>query len=410
MISVAEAKHIIEQELPPRRAISKRLTDAFGEVLAEDILAPVPSPRFVNSSMDGVAVRWTDIAPAANNTLEIIGESQAGKPFVGEIHDGTAVRISTGAIVPNGYDTIIPVEDLEWPAQAESVRILNAGQAGQYVRLVGDEYKAGDVVLPQGAVLSPARIALAAQLGIREVQVVHAPTVAVLSTGTELVPFDESPNEAEGQIRDSNSVMLQAAIVDSGGVQVMNERVEDNAEKIRICLEQAAAQADIIFTIGGASVGPHDLIKAAAEAIGFERLFWRIRQKPGKPLYFAKNARTGQLMFGLPGNPVSVLMCYLQYVHPVIQYLSGRTFAWKQVQGRLSRELVNTHKRTEFLRVKLKYDDAEVGQMDIPIPTVYPLAKQESYMITSVTEADGFIFLDIDAEISAGALVDVFLF
>ncbi len=407
MISVAEAKQIIQQNLPLRRTINRPLADTFGKIVAADILAHTPSPHFVNSSMDGFAVRWTDVDDAsAENlvSLTIIGESQAGAPFLGSLTKSSAVRINTGAIVPDGCDTVIPIEDCEVSTDGMVVNLRAVPQKGQHVRLVADEYDAGAVLIRAGTVLSPARIALLAQIGIVEVRIFKPPTVAVISTGTELVAYNKTPNELAGQIRDSNSVMLQAAIQESGGELVMSKRIEDDPEKIRKGIEQAAAIADIIFTIGGASVGPHDLIKSASQTIGFDQLFWRIRQKPGKPFYCAKKHESGQLLFGLPGNPVSVLMCYLQYVHPVLQYLSGRTFEWNVVYGRLSHELVNTQKRAEFLRVKLQTAEGDA------LSTIVPLAKQESYMLTSVTEADGFIFVEVDAEIHEGTVVPVFLF
>jgi molybdopterin molybdotransferase len=285
-------------------------------------------------------------------------------------------------------------------------------------------------VLKQGIELRPAHIALAAQLGLQTLSVFDAPRVALLATGSEilsvvqdhhadphptlsqrekaflrpLLPLGEGRGEGldMGKIYDANTPMLQAAVRDAGAKVILMHHIEDTLESTIHELSEAMQIADIICTTGGVSVGEHDFVKQAAQTLGFETIFWRVRQKPGKPLFFAKRGNT--LLFGLPGNPVSTLMCFLQYVQPVIASMLGRKHLWKTLEARMSTALMNTGGRAEFVRVQLDF-----SQKNQP-PTAIPLAKQESFMLTSLTEADGFVFLDIDAEIYNDAMVEVMLF
>jgi molybdopterin molybdotransferase len=402
MISVSEAKRLVQAHIPARKSIATSLTEAHGYTLAEDILAHEPSPRFTNSAMDGVAVRFVEDATA----YKLIGESAAGSPFLQEVRNAEAVRISTGAVLPDGADTVIPVEDIE--ILGENIVIKKPVRKGQWVRVQGAEYLQSACVLRSGTVLRPAHIALAAQLGYVELPVFAAPKMALIATGREIVSAAKSPEHSlnAGQIYDANTPMLQAAIIASGGECTFVKSVGDTLEATIDAISEAMLQADIICTTGGVSVGEHDFIKQAAQTLGFETIFWRVRQKPGKPLFFAKHSteQGTTLLFGLPGNPVSTLMCFIHYVQPVIASLLGRDWHWQTVQARASTQLANTHGRAEFLRVQLVFTP------DSTVPTAVPLDKQDSFMLTSLTEADGFIFLDIDAEIYAGAPIEVLLF
>jgi molybdopterin molybdotransferase len=438
MITVKEAKELVRLHTPEPRirlcSLSAASTGARGgvlaKVLAQDVLATEPSPRFTNSAMDGVAVRF-----AADRTeYTIIGESAAGKPFAGVVQAGEGVRISTGAALPQGADTVIPREEYDVSGAATIILKKNSdsnsqsnlpatpvfAKVAQWVRHAGSEYAAGACVLKQGTVLRPAHIALAAQLGLQELPVFDAPRVALLATGSELLQRSADTQESNESnelselseqrftIFDANTPMLQAAVRDAGGEVVLARHVEDRLEATIDALSEALHLSDIICTTGGVSVGEYDFVRTAAETLGFETIFWRVRQKPGKPLLFAKRGST--LLFGLPGNPVSTLMCFLHYVQPVMASMLGRASLsrWRTVTARMSTALVSAGGRAEFVRVRLEAAP-EPSDSSSALVAV-PLAKQESFMLTSLTEADGFVFLDIDAEMYEGALVDVMLF
>lgn len=400
MITIKEAREIIRQNLPPRQIEKIDLAEAPGQVLAKDVFAREPSPRYTNSAMDGFAVRWEDVQAVAVSgpaTLTIVGESQAGIPYAGELQGGEAVRISTGGMLCRGADTVVPIEEAEITAQ--TLKVLKADHHRQHLRSEGEEFNAGDLLLSQHTRLEPPSIALLASQGITEVPVFQKPGVSIIVTGSELVPYTAAVKP--WQIRDSNGIMLRSAVRKSGGEITLNAHVDDSYEKTAAAVEQAKVQSDIILFSGGVSVGPHDLVKKAARECGFETQFWRVNQKPGKPLFFARNGNT--LFFGLPGNPVSAYMCYLYYVHPVLQYLQGKEYAHRAIQGRVSSVICNTTSRAQLFRVSLEQTPGR-------LPLVHPVARQGSHMLTSLTGADGFINLDVNGELKEGDIVEVIPF
>jgi molybdopterin molybdotransferase len=400
MITIQEARDIVKKNLPNPHIEKMDLAQAPEKVLAEDVFAREPSPCFTNSAMDGFAVRWEDVKDAAESrpaTLQIVGESQAGVPYAAELQAGQAVRISTGGMLCRGADSIIPVEETE--VAGKSLRVLKADKLAQHVRYEGEEFKPGDLLLRRGTPLNPPQIALLASQGIHPVPVYAAPGTAVIITGTELASYDADLQP--GQIRDSNGIMLRSAIRKSGGEMKFSAQVGDHYDATVNAVQEAAEQADIILFSGGVSVGPHDLVKKAAQECGFETLFWQVKQKPGKPLFFAY--RGNKLFFGLPGNPVSAYMCYLYYVQPVLQYLQGKEYAHKTVRGTVAAPIHNKINRPQFFRVSL---ESVPGQF----PLVRPIAKQGSHMLTSLTAADGFIHLEVNASLGQGETIEVIPF
>lgn len=396
MISIAEALRIIQNNIPQAFAVDSPLADAPGRYLAEDILAPEPSPRYTNSAMDGYAVRWHDVSRATENApaiLRIIGESQAGHPYSGRVGSGDAIRISTGATLPEGADTIVRVEDTE--EINETVRIKTVRKQGQDLRRRGEEFEAGALLLQKRTKLSAPQMALLASVGISSVKVFKPCEVAVLVTGSELVSAGEAI--ADHQIRDSNMVMLTSAIHETGGKVGHCARVPDERQATEKAIERA--EADIILCTGGVSVGRHDHVKDAAEANGFEPLFWRIQQKPGKPLYFARKDKT--LLFGLPGNPVSAFMCFAHYVRPVITAVNGLPFGWPTVSGETAAAITNPGKRTNMIRVQLTWKP-NGGHC------ITHAEKQGSHMLTSLADADGYIILEPGQTLASGARCDVY--
>lgn len=399
MISVHEATTFIQEHTPTPHSAPQDLSEAVGRALAHDYHASEDSPRFTNSAMDGFAVRFADIQ--ADTRLHITDESSAGNEAQNALAVGAAIRISTGALLPSGADTVVPVEDCL--VEGNTITIEKLPKQGQFVRKQASEYAVGAPILRKGDVLTPARIALAAQHGLARVDVFTPPHVALLSTGNELVNVDETPTGT--QIRNANVPMLAAALRQTSANLVFTSHAQDDFEQVRAALDKAASAADVVVTTGGASVGEYDFIKQAAQALGFETIFWRVRQKPGKPMFFAKRIVEGRttLLFGLPGNPVSTLMTFLYYVQPTLAQMMGKSAVERSTQATMSADLANMHGRAEFVRVRL-----EKGEEGFPVAV--PLPKQDSNMLTSMTDADGFVFLDVDAEVQAGSRVQVVLF
>jgi len=395
IISIEEALHILRQNIPKRIENEYPIHESLGKYLAEDIEAPEPSPRFDNSAMDGFAVRWEDVArvkEGAVTELKIIGESQAGSEFEGEVGVSEAIRISTGALLANGCDTVIRVEDTE--EDGNRVRIKKVRKQGQDVRYRGEEFQPGDALLHKGTRIAAPQAALLAAVGIDAVTAYKPCDVVILSTGSELVSTGQSIGKH--QIRDSNMIMLEAAVSDAGAIVKESILVHDDEEATVDAI--AGSGVDVILCTGGISVGRHDHVKEAALKNGYTPLFWRIRQKPGKPLFFARKENT--LLFGLPGNPVSAFMCFTHYVKPLLANLNGLTFGWPTISGEAGTDIVNSGTRTNMIRVCLEW--RQHGGYRIT-----DAARQGSHMLTSLSESDGYIILEPGQVLARGERIDV---
>jgi molybdopterin molybdotransferase len=403
MISIQEALQILEENLPDPRIDTVDLEEAHGRYLAEAISAPEPSPRYTNSAMDGYAVRWPDVMAASQETpvmLKVIGESRAGLPFAGEVKAQEAVHISTGAMLPTGADTVVRVEDTRKPTDA-AVEILAVRFQGQDVRYEGEEFSCGDELLCAGTKLSARQLAILATVGHHQVKVFAPPRVSILITGSELASSEATEIKSH-QIRDSNSIMLQSVLQEAGAPVHSYSNVEDELQATIDAISKAFNQGvDFILCSGGISVGDHDHVKEAAEAVGFKELFWRIRQKPGKPLFAAQKDST--YLFGLPGNPVSAYMCFVHYIRPLLFTIRGRGMTWKTITAMAGGEIANTGKRTNFIRVKI---DKQDGQL----PRITDIKKQGSHMLSSIVNADGYIIVEPGTAVNPGEAVNAFLF
>lgn len=400
MISITEATEIIRGNQIPAIATSTDLSNAQGRVLAKEILSPEPLPRFTNSAMDGFAIGWSDIEQAEQGpsiTFTVIGESRAGAPFGSEVGPGEAVRINTGAMMPDGADRIVAVEDVT--EEAGSISIASSLEHRQYIRFEGEEVMPGDVLLGQGNMITPPALGFLTSAGVESVTIYEKPEVAVLVTGNELV--DSGEDIQPWQIRDSNRVMLSTSVLLAGGEVTFAGRCGDSFEETRNSIRKASEAARIILVSGGVSVGPHDLVKEAAEEEGFKRLFWKVRQKPGKPLFFSRREDT--LLFGLPGNPVSAIICYIYYIDPLLRELTGREYKWRMVAGNAGERIENSGDRTLFIRTQ--HSRNEGGSL-----TVKPLKKQGSHMLSSMTMADGFLLLESGEAVEIGEEVAIHLF
>ncbi len=403
MISIQEALQILQKSLPEAGVETVDLAEAHGRYLAETVAAPEPSPRYTNSAMDGYALRWSDVRKASEDnpvTLKIAGESRAGLPFDKEVITNEAVCISTGAMLPRGADTVVRIEDTR-RVDETTVTILSVRCEGQDVRHEGEEFCFGDELLSSGTKLSARQLALLASVGHQQVKVFAPRRIAILVTGSELASAAEKEIKSY-QMRDSNSMMLKTALEEAGAAVVSCLNVADELQTTIEAISLAFSQGvDFILCSGGISVGDHDYVKEAAAKVGFNELFWRIRQKPGKPLYAAQKA--GTYLFGLPGNPVSAYMCFTHYIRPLLYVVKGKGMTWNTITAMADRDITNKGKRTNFIRVKLAHRQGD-------LPQIIDIKKQGSHMLSSIVHADGYIILAPDARIQSGQKVNVFLF
>jgi molybdopterin molybdotransferase len=325
--------------------------EAVGRVLAEDMSAPAELPAFATSAVDGFAVRAAD----AGETLRMIGESAAGRPFAGGVERGTAARILTGGVLPAGADTVVMIEDVRLAGDA--VTVPKDLRAGSNFHPPGADVKAGELVLSAGKQLGAPELGLAAALGFAEVEVRRRPRVALLSTGDELVEVGKKLGP--GQITDSNRWALLGALREAGvDVRILGIG-PDEPQALRRLVVDALDAADVLVTSGGVSVGMHDLVKPLLESLGTVHV-GRVKLKPGKPFTFA-TLPDGKLAFGLPGFPVSSLVTFEVFVRPALRKMQG--FARLQrptLPVRLGYDARATADRTEFQRVTLRRDGAEL--------------------------------------------------
>lgn len=400
MITVDEAIQQIRSHVPllPSEEIS--IQDALGRVVSEDITAISPSPSFTNSAMDGFAVRWEDVQHTSEDTpavLKIVGEAQAGIPFTNSLHSGEAVQISTGAMLPEGADTVVPVEECQ--IQGDTVKILKVSSKGKHVRLEGEEFKSGALIISRRTKLGPEQLALLASQGISKVRVFRKPGVLLFTTGTELQHFS-TQNIQKHQIRDSNSIMLMALVREAGGEIIAHQHIVDDLNRTISTVKQMEEQADILLFTGGVSVGPHDHVRDAAKELGYQQVFWKIRQKPGKPFFFA--VKNNKLWFGLPGNPVSAFMGFVHYIFPVVQYMSGGSFHWPTIEAYLQSDIKMKGNRIHFKRVKLYHSEKKI--------LAEILQQQGSHMLTSVSDAHGYLVLSPEQVYEKHQKIKVYLY
>jgi molybdopterin molybdotransferase len=402
MISVEQALAILHDNIPDPVEKYVPLGQAYGCRLSEDIFAQEPSPRYTNSAMDGFAVRWEDCSKATEDNpveLEIMGESQAGVPFLGQLTSGGAIRISTGAMLPDGADSVVRVEDTKENGKVVEIHAVRA--PGQDVRHQGEEFQEGELLFPRTTCLQARELALLAAVGQHRVNVFMPPAVSLLITGTELAKYDDEDIKPH-QIRDSNTIMLESAIRDSGAVLRCSNHIEDSLPDTVEAISEAAREQDsVILCSGGVSVGRHDHVKDAAREVGFQELFWKIRQKPGKPLFVGR--KNNILLFGLPGNPVSAYMCFRNYVRPVLAELQGTQSLNHAITAKATETIKNVGSRTNFIRVVIENKPNKIAR-------ITEVTHQGSHMLSSIVHADGYIVLKPGETLEPCDLIEVFLF
>lgn len=385
MLTIKAAREIVREHTPAPLIKERRLIEARGLYLAERVRAPEQLPGVDNSAMDGYAVALPENASADTPIkLEIIGESRAGIPWKETLTAGTAIQISTGAPLPDGTDRVIPVEDTT--REDDQVWLKTIGREHDHIRVAGREVQAGDVIAEERVKLTPPVVAWLAGFGIDRVKVFAPPRVSLITTGDELVEIHVEQTLEPGQVRNTNRIFLESLLAEEGLEPAYCRHVPDVLEATIKALDEAGRVSDLVVTVGGVSVGPHDHVKAAAEQVGFRPHFWKVAQKPGKPLYFATRDRT--LLFGLPGNPVSVVMTSLVYVYPTLKCLLGapdpelRTLA-----GRFDQPVENLNSgRAKLLLVSITNYHHHTAQLQ-------PGGPQQSHMLSTVTNSDGFIIV-----------------
>ncbi len=359
MIAPEEALRLVLENARSLPARTLPPADACGLVLAEPVLADRDYPPFARAMMDGFAVRLAD----AGRTARIVAEIAAGQVFSVELSDGQAAEIMTGAPCPPGTQAVV-AKELARKAN-DRVQLPARIVAGQDIAPQGSECRAGELVLRPGQIVTPLAVAAMASFGMTTVRVTPRPAVAVITTGAELTAPGQEPGL--GEIRDSNGPMLSAMARDLGLEQVACQHAEDVIEAIVAALEQAA-QHDITLLTGGVSVGKYDLVPQALRRFGVEVVFHKVRQKPGKPLLFAR--RNAQLVFGLPGNPLASHLCFHRYVAPAIRQMGGKTAAIEPLCGILAAPVEPKGGRTFFVPAHAARDEQTGAWSIYPLPGV----------------------------------------
>lgn len=391
MISVTEAKQIIKDHCKALQPVVIKLSEAHGKILATDLFSMLDIPAFPQSSMDGYAFNFDGYMQY--KILQIAGEIAAGDKLNILLEENAAVRIFTGAPVPTGADTVVMQERTS--VENNMLVIMDANiKAGSNVRARGSEIKKNVLALENGSLLTAGAIGFLAGIGITEVLAYPSPFVSIIVTGNELqsagLPLQH------GQVYESNSFALEAALRTMGINTIKTERVDDYLSGIESALKNALMQSDIVLLTGGVSVGDYDFVVKAAENCAVEKRFHKVKQKPGKPLYFGNKA--SKIVFGLPGNPSSVLTCFYQYVVPAIHILQNSPCMIKEMKA----DLVNAYNKptgfTHFL--KGYYSGTKVSI----------LPAQESYRMQSFAKANCLIeFAETVSQASEGEPVKIYM-
>jgi molybdopterin molybdotransferase len=397
-LTVEEARRRIMADVEPVAGAEKiALRSALGRILAEDIHSPIDVPAHTNSAVDGYALPGAGLSAEPSTKLHVIGTSWAGRPFDGRVRAGECVRIMTGAALPAGADTVVMQEHVQ--AEGDAILIGPGLQTGENVRAAGEDLARGQLALARGKQILPPELGLLASLGMAEVPVWRRLRVAFFSTGDELRSIGQPL--AEGEIYDSNRYTLYGMLARLGADMLDMGVVRDNRDAIQRAFLEAAANADVIITSGGVSVGEADYVKETLERLG-EINFWQIAMKPGRPLAYGRVR--GARFFGLPGNPVSVMVTFYQFVEQALRRMMGQGDARPAFATFKVRCVSHLHKRpgrAEFQRAILETDAG--GEL-----VVRATGQQGSGILRSMSAANCFVILPRDSQtVEPGTLVDV---
>ncbi len=400
LLSVEDAQERVLSQIQPLAPLQLPLTDAHGCVSAEDVVAMRDLPEFASSAMDGFAVRASDVVgatPGSPVELKIVGRAMIGRRPEAVVGGGEAIRIATGAPIPAGADSVVPIENAE--PGGEMVQIFDAPTAGKHVRPAGEDVKGGQILVPEGKRLGPPELGLLANAGFPHPMVHPRPRVIVLSTGDELIPPTETPEF--GQIRDSNAYTLFAGLRELGAMPVLAGIVKDDVESLRETVLSYVIQADAFVSSGGVSVGERDVVKAAFFRRG-DLDFYKVAMQPGMPQGFGQIE--GKPFFGLPGNPVSVFVSFEIFVRPAVLKMMGRTQLHRpEVTATLSEEISGPRGKLQFARVRLERSGDGW--------TASPTGARGSNLISTVARANGLAMIPVGtATAPAGSQVRVMVF
>jgi molybdopterin molybdotransferase len=382
MISVEEALKTILEGIHPLGCEKFPILSSLNCVIGEDIVSGRAIPPLANSAMDGYAVISADTAFAGKGkpaVLDVLEDVPAGRVATQPIRKGQAIRIMTGAPLPEGADSVVRVEDTE--AEQGRVKIFVAAAPGLDIREAGEDVKEGELVISKGTVLRAAEIGMLAALGRSNVAVHRRPVVAIISTGDELVDIDEVPGP--GRIVNSNGYSLAALVLEAGGIPLQVGIARDNREDL-LAKFQTAAQADIVVSSGGVSVGDYDLVKDIMAEIGSRIQFWRVAMRPGRPLAFGR--MEGKPLFGLPGNPVSSMVSFEQFIRPAILKMRGYRSIFRRA---LRAEIKEGYKKKQGLKYFLRARVELRGRKYVAALT----GEQGSGILKSMVLANGLIVL-----------------
>ena len=384
LIEHHEAVRLVLKNTTHLPVVRMPLMDAQGLALAEDVLARFDSPPFDNSAVDGYAVRSVDAE--AGRTFKVVDEAPAGRPAQKKVGEGEAVKIFTGGLIPEGADAVVMVESTSgW---GEEFELRKAAGPGNNLRGAGEDVHEGDLILRAGTEIGAPEIALAATQGYGELSVYPRPRVVVLSTGTELV----EPGTREltpGEIFDSNSFALLAQARETGAEARRVAAASDDADVLRNAMEEALESADVVVTSGGVSVGEKDLVKSTLLYLGVEQVFWGIKLKPGKPVFFG--TRDDARFFGLPGNPVSAMVCFELFVRPALIKMMGLKDARRpRIEVYFDEDVENKFGRMHAMRVTLTRTERGWRAESV--------GAQGSGLVSSLTKADALALIGPESE------------
>lgn len=380
MISADEALQIVLDNVAPLGVERVPILDGLGRVLAEEIRSPRDIPGFDNSAMDGYALRFSEVARASADNpvrLRVLDTVGAGAMPSKRVEAGTAMRTMTGAPIAEGADAVVPVEQTR--ADDDWVEILNPAEAHAFVRPRGEDLREGELVMEAGKVLGAADLGMLASLNRSMIEVWRRPRVAIVTTGDELVDIDHIPTGA--QVVNSSAYALDGAVREAGGEPAILKVARDRPEEIRERLTEAFA-FDLVLSTGGVSVGQFDHVKGALDELGMRQLFHGVAQKPGRPLKFG--TVSGRPIFGLPGNPVSTMVCFLLYVRPALLVMGGRgATGLTRVPARCAVDVRTAANLTEFVRVRLRREAENLYAT--------PTGNQGSGILSSLSRADALL-------------------
>ncbi|MDO3693559.1 molybdopterin molybdotransferase MoeA [Wenyingzhuangia sp. chi5] len=390
LVSIKEAMNLVNTNVlskKPKKVLLKNALDLF---LAEDIISPINMPPFHQSAMDGFAILFDE---THQNNFTLVDEIKAGDNNKRTLNIGEAVRIFTGAPTPTNANAVIMQENTS--VENGVLNIDDTLTDFKNIRLAGEQIKQKQVALQKGEKLNPAAIGFLATLGITEVSVYPKPSISIVVTGNELVT-PGTPLEY-GQIYESNAIMLQTALAKKGFTDVTITKVKDDYEATRAALNDVIKQSDLVLISGGISVGDYDFVGKALLELKTEQIFYKIKQKPGKPLFFGKNQNT--IIFALPGNPASALTCYYIYIESALQKMIGNpNYSKPTISLTLSNEYIKNGTRGEFLKAKVTGGEVEI------------LGSQSSAMLNSFAQANALIYLEDDVRmVKKGEKVNTYI-